>query len=145
MNLPEIKARFAINVIENEDHEILLIKRYPEAKMQPNRWGFPAGHIEENESPEECAERERLEEIGNEHRVSLIKSFGPVSDTIYGGIYELFLYHQYWIEGKIILNYEHTDSAWVKQSDYKKYPIMYGIDEDLIYLNIWQTGNICQK
>ena len=139
MSLPNIEARFAINVIENEQQEILLIKRYPQAKMQPCRWGFPAGHIEEDESPEECAERERLEEIGSEHKVSLIKTFGPVRDTFYGGIYELYLYHQQWLGGNIILNHEHTDYAWVKQSNYKDYPVMDGIDEDLIYLNIWTT------
>ncbi len=33
MSLPEIRARFAINVVENESHELLLIKRYPEAKI----------------------------------------------------------------------------------------------------------------
>lgn len=140
MNLPPVKARFSINVIENQHHEILLIKRYPGAKMQACRWGFPAGHIEENESPEECANRERIEEIGGEHQVSLNRSFGPVRDTFYGGIYELFLFHQQWIKGKIILNHEHTDFAWVKQSEYGKYPVMDGIDEDLIYLNIWQNS-----
>ena len=97
MNLPPIKARFAINVIENSANEILLIKRYPEAKMQPKRWGFPAGHIENDETPAECAQRERLEEIGDDHKVQLIKCFGPVRDTFYGGIYEMYLYHQQWL------------------------------------------------
>ena len=138
MNLPPIKARFAINVIENSDNEILLIKRYPEAKMQAERWGFPAGHIEINETPAQCAERERIEEIGGEHKVNLIKSFGPVRDTFYGGIYELYLFHQKWLGGKIILNHEHTDYVWANRNEYKSYPIMDGIDEDLIYLNIWQ-------
>lgn len=137
MNLPPIKARFSINVIENSSNEILLIKRYPEAKMQPERWGFPAGHIEINETPEECAERERLEEIGHDHEVNLLKSFGPVRDTFYGGIYEMYLFHQQWISGKITLNHEHTDFAWVNKDEYQSYAIMDGIDEDLIYLNIW--------
>lgn len=138
MNLPEIKARFAINVIENSKHQILLIKRTPHANMQPGRWGFPAGHIEQDESPEQCAERERLEEIGDQHSVKLIKTFGPVRDTFYGGIYELYLFHQHWIDGKIILNHEHTDYVWVDQQQFNEYEIMDGIDEDLIYLNIWQ-------
>ena len=138
MNAPPVKARFAINILENNNNEILLIKRYPAAKMQPNRWGFPAGHIEPNETPDECADRERCEEIGTHHTVELIKTFGPVRDTYYGGIYELYLFHQRWITGEILLNHEHTDFAWVNQYSYKSYEIMDGIDEDLIYLNIWQ-------
>ncbi len=138
MVLPEIKARFAINVIENLENKILLIKRYPGAKMQACRWGFPAGHIEANETPEECADRERLEEIGCRHCVSLIKSYGPVRDTFYGGIYELYLFHLQWNDGEILLNYEHTEYSWVNKEEYYSYSIMDGIDEDLIYLNIWQ-------
>lgn len=141
MNLPPIKARFSINVIENNQQEILLIKRYAQAKMQPGRWGFPAGHIEENETPDECADRERIEEIGDQHQVNLIKTCGPVRDTFYGGVYELFLYHQQWLGGEIILNHEHVDFAWVNKTNYKDYNIMDGIDEDLIYLNIWQDYN----
>ena len=138
MTLPAVKARFAINVIENSARQILLLKRYPGAKMQAGRWGFPAGHIEANETAAECAERERLEEIGDQHHVRFIKQYGPIRDTFYGGIYELMLFHQQWLGGEVHLNYEHTDYAWVGQQEYENYDIMDGIDEDLVYLNIWQ-------
>lgn len=50
-------------VIVNEKEEILMIrsKRYITSRLE---WEIPAGRIEDNESPEEAARRECLEETG---------------------------------------------------------------------------------
>ena len=47
-------------IIRNEKGEILLLDR----KTLPFGWAGPAGHIEENENPEEAMEREVFEEVG---------------------------------------------------------------------------------
>lgn len=132
-----IKNRFSINVIENNQNEILLLKRATETTLGPGLWGFPAGHIEEDESPADCAIRELREEIGTHHTVELINQIGPVNDTFYGGVYRIYLYHYLWLEGEILLNQEHTDYAWVSKEEYGNYDVMDGIDEDLLYFNIW--------
>ncbi|MBM2830165.1 MAG: hydrolase [Gammaproteobacteria bacterium] len=132
-----IKARFSINILENNKNEILLLKRHPNAELGPGLWGFPAGHIKEGESPEHCALRELHEEIGKDINIHLLKQFGPVRDSFYGGIYQIFLFHYRWHGGNIILNPEHTDYMWVRQEDYKNYAVMDGMDEDLYYLEIW--------
>ena len=132
-----IKARFSINILENSQNEILLLKRSKKMQLGPGLWGFPAGHIEDNESPQDCAMRELHEEIGNEFRIELINHIGPLRDSFYGGIYRIYLYHHRWLDGTVILNPEHTDYAWAGKQEFKNYCVMDGIDEDIFYLGIW--------
>lgn len=131
------RARFAINVLENSNNEILLLKRSPRARLGPGLWGFPAGHIEDDESPEDCAWRELNEEIGQDFKSETIARLGPMRDTFYGGIYEIHLFHRRWIDGSIHLNHEHTDYAWIGKESFRDYEVMDGIDEDIFYLGIW--------
>lgn len=139
MKHSSIKARFSINVLENSKNELLLLKRSTNTEFGPGLWGFPAGHIEENENPQECALRELDEEIGTTHRIKLIRNLEPVRDSFYGGVYEIYIFHFRWISGDIVLNHEHTDFAWVNKYNYTHYDVMDGIDEDIRYLGIWPT------
>jgi 8-oxo-dGTP diphosphatase len=146
----QIKARFSINIIENSDNEILLLKRHPDAELGPGLWGFPAGHIRQGETPGQCALRELREEIGEDIQIKLVKKLGPVRDSFYGGIYEVYLFHHRWNGGTIKLNREHTAYDWVGAEDYKNYQVMDGMDEDLFYLEIWPVkyldpGKLPQK
>lgn len=131
------EARFALNVVEDGEHRILLLRRAASAALGPGLWGLPAGHIEPGESPWDCAQRELREEIGTAHRLRLVKCLGPIRDRLYGGRYEVHLFHLRWEGGEVILNREHTAAAWVGAEDYRRYPVMDGIDEDLLYLGIW--------
>lgn len=131
------EKRFAINVLENSDNEILLLKRSPRARLGPGLWGFPAGHIEAEETPEACAWRELNEEIGKDFETDIINRLGPMRDTFYGGIYEIHLFHRRWRKGRVKLNHEHTDHAWVGKEVFREYNVMDGIDEDISYLGIW--------
>ncbi|HEX9781966.1 MAG TPA: NUDIX domain-containing protein, partial [Opitutaceae bacterium] len=130
-------ARFSINVLENDRSELLLLKRSSRARLAPGRWGFPAGHIEDGEKPEDCALRELTEEIGKDFRVNPVQVFGPVRDTLYGGKYEVWLFHARWQGGTVRLNHEHTDHAWVSREKFRDYDPMDGTDEDIHYLKIW--------
>ena len=134
-----VKARFSINVVENSNSELLLLKRSKASKFGPGLWGFSAGHIEPGESPEECALRELKEEIGPVFNIEDLSSMDPVRDSYYGGIYEIFLFHRRWLDGDVTLNHEHTAYAWVRREEYKDYPVMDGIDEDIRYFNIWPS------
>ena len=134
---PPVTGRFSVNVLENDQSEILLLKRSVSSQYGPGLWGFPAGHIEEGESPEECAERELFEEIGADISVELARQLEPVRDEISGRVYEFYLFHLRWLGGEIRLNHEHTDYAWVNRHEYKHYPVMRGVDLDLHYLEIW--------
>ena len=138
------QERFSINILENSRHEILLLKRGLATALGPGLWGFSAGHIDPGEMPAACSIRELQEEIGPQHRIELINTIGPIRDTCYGGIYQIYLYHYRWLSGVIQLNHEHTEYAWVGKQDFKTYQVMDGIDEDLLYLNVWPRNNLNQ-
>lgn len=133
----EPKAQFSIDILENDHNEILLLKRGNHLTLGPGLWGFPAGHIEAGETPDECSLREMREEIGDQINVQLLRSIGPVRDSFYGGVYQIYLYHFRWIGGKIQLNHEHSQYAWVSKEEFRNYSVMDGIDEDIRYFGIW--------
>ncbi len=135
-----LQSQFAINIIEDERNRILLLKRPADAAFGAGLWGFPAGHIEDGETPEQCSMREIEEEIGDEHEIKLLNSLGPIRDAFYGGIYEIYLFHYRWLQGEIALNDEHTAFAWVDRESYRQYDVMDGIDEDIAYFDIWPTS-----
>ena len=139
------KARFSICLLENSTHELLFLKRSANSTMGPNQWGFPAGHIEENESPMNCARREIDEEIGLGHTLELRQVHAPVRDSFYGGHYEIHLFHFIWREGTIVLNEEHTDYRWVDRNQLAVLDTMLGIDEDIYYLGIWPSQYLNQE
>lgn len=140
-----VGRRFSVNVVESGDSEVLLLKRSTDSKYGPGLWGFPAGHLEEGETPEQCATRELIEEIGPDISVEFIKRHEPVTDEIAGKIYEFHLFHLRWLGGEIRLNHEHTDYAWVNRDDYRHYPVMRGVDLDLLYLDVWPREYLTNK
>lgn len=133
----EPRARFAICLLENAQHELLFVRRAFDAKLGAGQWGFPAGHIEQGEYPAECARRELDEEIGTGHTLALRQMHAPVRDNFYGGHYEIHLFHFYWTAGVVLLNEEHSEYRWVTKSNFAELDTVLGVDEDIYYLNIW--------
>ena len=135
--LSEPKARFSICLLENEQHELLFVRRVSSAKLGAGQWGFPGGHIEGGESPVQCARRELDEEIGKGHALALHEAHAPVRDSFYGGNYEIHLFHFMWTAGDISLNEEHDHYQWVDKANFDKLDTVLGVDEDIYYLGIW--------
>ncbi len=135
-------ARLAINLLENEGRELLLLRRARDRLLGPELWGLPAGHIEPGETPEACSLRELNEEIGPRHRLAWLARRGPLRDSFYGGRFEIHLFHYRWLEGVIALNHEHTAYAWVGPESYQNYPVMDGVDEDIDLLGIWPRRHL---
>ena len=144
-NLPVIEGRFAIILVETDQNQLLLLKRRTDAEIGGGLWGFPAGHIEPGENPFQCALREMEEETSIQLRCKPLKNIGPIRDTWYGGKFEIYLFHQRWEGGDIKLNREHTEFAWVNKEDYPEYSVMDGVDEDILYLNIWPREHLNEE
>lgn len=51
-------------IVKNPDNRILVLKRGPGARFLENTWNLPGGHLEMDESLEDCAVRECFEESG---------------------------------------------------------------------------------
>ncbi|MEN9726974.1 MAG: hypothetical protein RL434_1340 [Pseudomonadota bacterium] len=139
------KARFAICVIEDAANRLLLLRRAPDRPLGPDTWGFPAGHIEANETPRECAFRELREEAGPAVQVEELRALGPLRDSLYGGIYEIHLFHLRWLGGSITLNDEHTDFVWADAACCRTLDTMPGIEEDIALLDIWPRSSLEQS
>ena len=137
--LMAIQQRFALNLILDSQDRLLLLLRNDQTNLGPNKWGLPAGKIEGKETPPQAARRERIEEIGNEHEIKLIRYFGPVVDSFYGGKYEIHLFQFTWKSGQVTLNPEHKDFAWVTKEEIANMDVMLGIEENIAMLGIWPT------
>ncbi|MEB8433693.1 8-oxo-dGTP diphosphatase MutT [Cocleimonas sp. KMM 6892] len=55
--------RVAVAVIINQDKEVLIAKRSKD-QHQGNKWEFPGGKVEANETSQEALHREIMEELG---------------------------------------------------------------------------------
>ena len=137
-NSPQpVSGRFSVNVVVNAGSEVLLLKRSTASKYGPGLWGFLRAMLRTANHHRNAPSRELIEEIGPDISVEVIRQHEPVRDEISGRIYEFYLFRLLWLDGKIKLNHEHTDYAWVNRHDYKNYPVMRGVDLDLLYLDIW--------
>ena len=101
-----IKVTAAILV---KDHKIIIAKRGPNDRLA-NKWEFPGGKVETNETPEQCLKREMKEEFDidvsvGEYLGSSIYNYSHMS-------IELMAYRAYWENGEIDLK-DHDDFKWI--------------------------------
>jgi 8-oxo-dGTP diphosphatase len=85
-----------LGVIVKKDKKVLLLKR--KQVLGSETWCFPGGHLEFNESFEECAKRETLEEAGltikNVHYVALTNDIYEMENKHYVTIFMVSDYEQ---------------------------------------------------
>ncbi|MEJ2658079.1 MAG: (deoxy)nucleoside triphosphate pyrophosphohydrolase [Desulfobacterales bacterium] len=92
-----------------KDNKIIIAKRGPHDRLA-DKWEFPGGKIEINETPEQCLKREMKEEFDIEVSVgeylgSSIYHYDHIS-------IELLAYRTYWEGGEIHLK-DHDDFKWI--------------------------------
>lgn len=134
---PAPTARYALNLLLDQQDRLLLLRRATDARLGPGQWGLPAGRIEAGETPQAAARREMREEIGPGHAVEQTCYLGPIRDTYYGGQFEIHLFQYRWASGTVVLNHEHTEFAWVTKETLRDFDVMAGIEEDIALLRVW--------
>lgn len=122
-----VKVATAVSFNQEKDG-FLLLKRSENRDVQPGKWDFPSGHIDEDEEPKNAALRELKEETGLLGKV--LKSGEPFAVDTEDGFYEVhpFLVK---VKGTVELSREHTDYKWVKSSELKDFETVEGLKKDL--------------
>lgn len=102
--------------IIKKDNKILIAKR-KEGHLA-NKWEFPGGKLEPNETPEDCLKRELKEEFGIETDIG---KYLTKSAYEYPHIkIELIAYEVSYIRGEFKLN-DHKEIKWVEIEDLSTY------------------------
>lgn len=101
-------------IIKNED-KILIVKRHPKSRTDPEMWELPGGKVENGEHFADALVREIKEET------SLDASVGDFCDAVQNDYthkrtVQLMMYMDD-VEGEVKISEEHTDYMW---ADLKK-------------------------
>lgn len=98
--------------IIKKGNKILIAKR-KEGHLA-NKWEFPGGKLEPNETPEQCLKRELTEEFGIETKIGKLLA---TSIHEYAHIkIKLMAYEVDYISGEFILN-DHKAIKWLSKED----------------------------
>lgn len=113
------------------DNRLLLLQR-PNGKFDPEKWGVPAGKLENTETPENAAKRELWEETGISS--TQIESLGSLYIRKPGIDY---IYHLFKVQidhmPQVRLSDEHQSYTWATSKDIEKITLMDGAREALQY------------
>lgn len=117
--------------VEREEHYLMLHRTKKENDLNHDKWIGVGGKCEENESPEECARREALEETGlTLHALQYRGIVTFVSDQYEGEYMHLFTCSDFSGE---VLECPEGDLTWVPKEDVPKLP---GWEGDRIFLKL---------
>ena len=108
--------------IIRKDTKILIAQRNNDSYLEPNKWEFPGGKVEQNETYEECLIREIHEEL--DIQIS-IDSLFLVTKHVYVKEQRkipilLVVYLTDWVEG-MVQPIECQDARWVDVHDFRSY------------------------
>ena len=133
MNISDIiKVTAAILV---KDNKIIIAKRGPDDRLA-DKWEFPGGKIEINETPEQCLKREMKEEFDID--VSVGEYLG-LSIYHYDHIsIELLAYRTYWKDGEINLK-DHDEFKWISLEQLSEFDFS---PADLVFVEKLQNEEI---
>ncbi|OWY24635.1 (deoxy)nucleoside triphosphate pyrophosphohydrolase [Sphingobacteriales bacterium UPWRP_1] len=102
-----------------QNSRILLAQR-PQHDRMAGLWEFPGGKIEAGETPQNCLQRELLEELGIETQIG---NLFMETDYHYPHIYiRLLAFHAIPVKGQLVLH-NHAAIAWVLPHELLQYPL----------------------
>ena len=118
----------AVGIVQFND-QVLVLKRNPNKRFDPNKWEFVSGFIKEHETVEETILREIKEET-----TLIPEAIEP------GKIFEVNDKYGKWIvipflakvnSTNLKLSEEHTEFKWIKTKELKKFEAVADLKKDL--------------
>ena len=104
-------------VIKNDDGKILIVKRHPKSRTDPEMWELPGGKVEEGEFFADALIREIKEETDLD---STLGEFCEAvqNDYMHKRTVQLMMYLED-VTGEVKISDEHTDWMWANLEELK--------------------------
>lgn len=108
-------------IIKNNDGKVLIVKRHPKSRTDPEMWELPGGKVEKGEHFVDALVREIKEETNLDVDVG---DFAEAiqNDYVHKRTVQLMMYLEN-VEGNVKISEEHTDWMWASLEDIKKLEI----------------------
>lgn len=109
----EITNLAEVVIVNSDLRKLLLLRRSQSDKRRPNQWDLPGGHIEKNESNEEGAIRESLEESGLVIKNPQLFTCASLEVENDNRLINWLFFTANSKQSEIKLSYEHDSYRWV--------------------------------
>ena len=97
-------------IIKNDNDEILIVKRHPKSRTDPEMWELPGGKVEKGEDFDVALVREIKEETGLDAKIGDFCE-AVQNDYMHKRTVQIMMYLKD-IEGEVEISDEHTDWMW---------------------------------
>ena len=97
-------------IIKNDNDEILIVKRHPKSKTDPEMWELPGGKVESKEFFTDALVREIKEEVNLDVNVGDFTE-AIQNDYSHKRTIQIMMYLDV-IEGEVKISEEHTEWMW---------------------------------
>ena len=114
-------------IIKNDSDEILIVKRHPKSRTDPEMWELPGGKVENGENFEDALVREIKEETNLDCTVGDFCE-AVQNDYMHKRTVQLMMYLDN-ISGDVKISEEHTDWMWAGTEDIKKLEISTSLEK----------------
>lgn len=108
-------------IIRNENDEILLVKRHPKSRTDPEKWELPGGKVEKGEFFDEALIREIKEETDLNCKIGDFAE-AVQNDYTHKRTVQIMMYLED-VSGSVKISDEHTDWMWADSEKIKELEI----------------------
>ena len=117
-----IKPLLVTAAVIKKGEYILIAQRKADSRLEPNKWEFPGGKLEQYEHPEECLRREIKEELNlNIEIQDLLTVVSHVYDTLHGKTHVILLTYLATVSGGELQLIDCQDAQWITAGEFSNF------------------------